>query len=66
MPFVRAATAGQWKSRLSAPLVQRIEAAWWPVMRSLGYNLASTGREVKNSTDLAFLDSLGAVPILEK
>lgn len=41
LPFVRAATRGGWRSGLPAPLVQRIESAWGPLMKSLGYELVS-------------------------
>ncbi len=39
--FVRAARAGVWRSTLSAPSVALIEAAWGPLMRDLGYSLAT-------------------------
>lgn len=38
--FVRAAKSGGWRSELPEPLVQKIEAAWGPLMRHLGYELA--------------------------
>jgi hypothetical protein len=40
-PFVRTAKAGGWKSVLSPNSVAAIEAAWGPVMRTLGYGLVS-------------------------
>ena len=40
--FVRAANASGWKSALSEPLVGQIEAAWAPLMRSLGYQLTTS------------------------
>lgn len=39
LPFVRSATAGGWKSTLSAEAVARIEQTWGGLMRALGYNL---------------------------
>jgi hypothetical protein len=39
VPFVRAAKSGSWKSDLDESLVERIEAAWSPLMRYLGYEL---------------------------
>jgi len=41
LPFVRAAGSGGWRSGLPEPLVARIEAAWEPLMRSLGYELST-------------------------
>ncbi len=45
--FVRAASSGGWRSEL--PLVQanRIEAAWAPLMRHLGYELTSPGSSLE-------------------
>jgi hypothetical protein len=37
VPFVRAAKSGQWKTELPADTVARIETAWGPLMRELGY-----------------------------
>jgi hypothetical protein len=37
--FVRSAKSGGWKSDLTEPLVAKIEAAWSPIMRYLGYEL---------------------------
>jgi len=37
--FVRAAKSGGWKGDLPEPLVEKIEAAWAPIMRYLGYKL---------------------------
>lgn len=45
-PFVRKAAAGGWKSTLSDRCVAQIEAAWGDVMRSVGYELATTGETV--------------------
>ena len=41
VPFVGAAKAGGWKSKLAAPHVAQIEAAWGPLMQHLGYELSS-------------------------
>ncbi len=41
VPFVGAAKAGGWKSGLSATHIAQIESAWGPLMRHLGYDLAS-------------------------
>jgi len=37
--FVRAASAGGWRSELPTALVAQIEGAWAPIMRHLGYDL---------------------------
>jgi len=39
VPFVRAAKSGGWRSDLPEPLAERIESAWSPLMRYLGYEL---------------------------
>ena len=41
LSFVRAASAGGWRSELPPPLVARIEAAWGPIMQHLGYELTT-------------------------
>jgi hypothetical protein len=41
IPFVRAATSGQWKQGLPSASVLEIESAWGPVMQLLGYPLSS-------------------------
>src|SRR3954447_16283610 len=41
LPFVRAAKAGGWKKELPLSEVAKIEKAWGPLMRSLGYELNS-------------------------
>jgi hypothetical protein len=40
-PFVRKAASGGWKAILPPQSVAAIEAAWGPVMISLGYKLSS-------------------------
>ncbi len=37
IPFVRSAKSGQWKTELPQDVVARIETAWGPLMRELGY-----------------------------
>ena len=39
--FVRTATSGGWRKGLPTPMVEKIETAWGPVMRHLGYELAT-------------------------
>lgn len=41
IPFVGAATAGGWKSKLPETCVAQIESAWGPLMRWLGYELVT-------------------------
>jgi len=41
VPFIGKAVAGKWKTKLPAAAVAEIEAAWGPLMSSLGYELAS-------------------------
>lgn len=40
LSFVRAAGAGGWRSELPTALVEKIETAWGPLMRHLGYELS--------------------------
>lgn len=42
IPFVRKATAGGWRTACPQTAVLRIETAWWPLMRLLGYELAGS------------------------
>ena len=39
-PFVRTASAGDWRTSLSVPAIAEIEAAWGPAMQGLGYTLS--------------------------
>jgi hypothetical protein len=39
-PFVRSAKAGGWKTELPESSIAEIEAAWAPLMRDIGYELA--------------------------
>ena len=41
LSFVRAASAGGWRSELPPPLVNKIEAAWGTIMQHLGYELTT-------------------------
>lgn len=41
MSFVRAAGSGGWRKDLPTPMVEKIEAAWGPLMQHLGYELAT-------------------------
>jgi hypothetical protein len=40
-PFIRRARSGNWKTELCPALVAQIEAAWGPLMLSLGYDLVT-------------------------
>jgi len=39
--FVRAGVSGGWRKDLPMPMVGKIEAAWGPLMRHLGYKLVT-------------------------
>ena len=41
IPFVRAAGAGGWRSKLPAPCIAKIESTWGNLMTTLGYELVS-------------------------
>ena len=41
IPFVRKAAAGDWRAACPPAAVLRIEAAWWPLMRLLDYEVTS-------------------------
>jgi hypothetical protein len=58
LSFVRAAGSGGWRSELPAPLAGRIEAAWGPLMRHLGYELSSQSpSEAREVESLGILSS---------
>jgi hypothetical protein len=57
--FVRKARAGTWESELSPVCVEKIEAAWGPLMRTLGYRLATADSE---KTDLAMPGTSSGTP----
>jgi len=59
LSFVRAANAGGWRSELSAPLVTKIETAWAPLMRHLGYQLVT--RDAGMVADFPILSLAGKV-----
>lgn len=41
IPFVGPAAAGRWRKELDPALAARIESAWWPLMKALGYEIVS-------------------------
>jgi estrone sulfotransferase len=49
IPFVREATSGGWRKRLSETSVRVIEQAWGPAMQSLGYELTQSISSAENS-----------------
>jgi hypothetical protein len=51
LSFVRAAGSGGWRSDLPAPMVAKIEAAWGPLMRHLGYELSSPSSSVAKDVE---------------
>lgn len=59
LSFVRSASAGGWHKDLPADQVERIEAAWGPLMRHLGYELSSPSHA--EATETAALGILGKV-----
>lgn len=52
VPFVRAAKAGGWRSELPQASVMELERAWGPLMKWLGYELASNPAEHATSARL--------------
>ena len=56
LSFVRAAGSGGWRSELPEPMVEKIEAAWGPLMRHLGYEVSSQSGKV--SSQVASVRSL--------
>jgi len=58
LSFVRAAGSGGWHSELPVPMVEKIEAAWGPLMRHLGYELNSQSPpEARDYEALGILNS---------
>ena len=51
IPFIGPARPGRWKSELPEGSVYRIESAWGPLMRTLGYELV---RKISPAPELAF------------
>lgn len=45
IPFVRAAKSGGWKESLPAPIAEKIEASWGPLLKLLGYELVNSKSE---------------------
>lgn len=58
LSFVRAAGAGGWHSELPEPMVEKIEGAWGPLMRHLGYELTTPA--AVNAPDYAGLGIFNA------
>jgi len=52
VPFVRSARAGGWKSGLPEASVRELERAWSPLMKWLGYELASSPAQDAGSAQL--------------
>jgi hypothetical protein len=48
LSFVRSAGSGGWRSELPAPMAARIEAAWGPLMRHLGYEVNSQSEAARS------------------
>jgi hypothetical protein len=44
LSFVRSASAGGWQKDLPPAQAERIETAWGPLMRHLGYELTTSSR----------------------
>jgi hypothetical protein len=55
IPFIRAATDGQWQSVLSPSSVQKIETAWGHLMLIFGYKLAYVQVEKEKSSRISNL-----------
>jgi hypothetical protein len=49
MRFVRTAVSGGWRKELPMPMVEKMEAAWGPAMRYLGYELATKAHSEKQA-----------------
>ncbi len=58
--FVRAAGSGGWRSDLPAAMAEKIEAAWGPLMRYLGYEL--TSQSPSGAGDYEALGILSSTP----
>lgn len=68
IPFVRKAGAGGWRTSCPPTAVARIEAAWWPLMRLLGYQLAEIhpDRLAKPLVQERVCESLATVDLFSK
>ena len=51
IPFVRAAKAGGWRSALPEESVARIEEAWGHLIRWLGYETITTGKQTEDPSE---------------
>jgi hypothetical protein len=51
LSFVRAAGSGGWRSELPTPMAAKIEAAWGPLMRHLGYEASSLSSAKTNADE---------------
>jgi hypothetical protein len=58
LPFVRSASKGGWRTNLPESLVAKIEAAWGPLMQSLGYELST--RPPAKTGELDLIGSSGS------
>ncbi len=48
VPFIGTASAGRWRSALSAGAIAEIESAWGPLMLRLGYTLTTTAESMQS------------------
>lgn len=60
IPFVRSAKSGSWREVLSANQLVRIEAAWGPLMQSLGYELVTREESLPKGQGLFYTGREGA------
>ncbi|PYV68494.1 MAG: hypothetical protein DMG97_24680 [Acidobacteria bacterium] len=51
IPFVREAKSGGWRGRLPESCLRKIEKAWGPIMRELGYELSTEEKSYALATD---------------
>jgi hypothetical protein len=65
LPFVRGAVSGGWRKDLPMSLVEKVEAAWGPVMRHLGYELAASSDE-SSASPVAGSDDLFLAQLSKK
>jgi len=64
--FVRTATSGGWRNDLPMPMVEKMEAAWGPLIRHLGYVLttpSSSTRQACMTLGIEFGGPLGPVAL---
>jgi hypothetical protein len=60
LSFVRSASSGGWRAELPESLASRIESAWGPLMKHLGYELSGTSASA--SRDYQALGLLNSTP----